>query len=76
MFRVRRDRTLCVALCCALLACSDNAGSSETAPADEPVAEDHGPVREGLEITSIELSQSVVQPLFDAGEIVDPRSFL
>jgi hypothetical protein len=56
----------------ALSACNDDAGKAD-AEAGEP--EDYGPVRGDLEITSIEISQSVVQPIYAAGEVVNPATY-
>jgi hypothetical protein len=54
------------------------AGCSDDSPGDaaetgEP--EDYGPVRGDLVITSIEVSQSVVQPLFEDGAVISPVDY-
>ena len=92
MVGMRLDKLVCVAMTWALVACSDDAsssgeqGSETQATSDEsaelgdgdgdPLTEDFGPVRGGLEITDIEISQSVVQPLYAEGAVVDPASYI
>lgn len=55
-------------------ACSDSS-KADADGTDTGEPEDYGPVRGGLEITSIEVSQSVVQPIYAAGEVVNPATY-
>lgn len=56
-----------------LAACSDDNETADSTETGEP--EDYGPVRGELEITSIEVSQSVVQPIYQDGAVVDPTTY-
>lgn len=60
------------ALALFLVACSDDGakGDGETGEPD-----DYGPVRGDLEITAIEVSQSVVQPIYQDGEVINPTTY-
>lgn len=55
-----------------LVGCSDDASSGD-GETGEPG--NYGPVRGGLEITAIEVSQSVVQPIYQAGEVINPATY-
>lgn len=61
-----------LALALLMAACSDDEakGDGETG---EP--EDYGPVRGDLDITAIEVSQSVVQPVYLDGEVLNPATY-
>ena len=58
-----------LALAVLLAACSDD----NAADGDE--SKEPGPVRGDLEITSIEVSQSVVQPIYQDGEVLNPAMY-
>jgi hypothetical protein len=62
-----------LALALLLAGCSDDGpkGDGETGEAPE----DYGPVRGDLEITAIEVSQSVVQPIYLDGEVLNPATY-
>lgn len=60
------------ALALLLIACSDEGGKGD-GETGEP--EDYGPVRGDLEITAIEVSQSVVQPIYLDGEVLNPATY-
>lgn len=56
-----------------LAGCSDDTKADGETETGEP--EDYGPVRGDLEITAIEVSQSVVQPIYVDGVVVDPTTY-
>jgi hypothetical protein len=56
-----------------LAACSDASGGKDDGETGEP--EDYGPVRGDLEITAIEVSQSLVQPIYQDGEVLNPATY-
>lgn len=63
-----------LALALLLAACStDDAKSDGDGETGEP--DDYGPVRGDLEITAIEVSQSVVQPIYQDGEVLNPATY-
>src|SRR5690242_1504590 len=65
---MRRASLSSFALALLLAACSD-----DKAAGDEP--DEPGPVRGELEITSIEVSQSIVQPIYQDGEVINPATY-
>jgi hypothetical protein len=62
-----------LALALLLAACSNDDGGKGDGETGEP--EDYGPVRGDLEITAIEVSQSVVQPIYQDGEVLNPATY-
>jgi hypothetical protein len=60
------------ALALLLAACSDDAAKGDGETGDP---EDYGPVRGDLEITAIEVSQSLVQPIYLDGEVLNPATY-
>lgn len=78
---------LCLVLPLGLVACSDDEVSSDAA--DETEAgdgngdgdgdqqpADYGPVRGDLQITNIEISQALVQPLYQSGAEIGPQDYV
>jgi hypothetical protein len=69
---MRSARALAAVL--VLAGCSDDAALDDEG-AETGETEGYGPARGELEITGIEVSQSVVQPIYADGTVVDPTSY-
>src|SRR5689334_18750030 len=61
-----------LALVSLMVACGDDDGADDGETGDPA---DYGPVRGGLDITAIEVSQSVVQPIYQDGEVLNPAMY-